>query len=113
MAMTLDEAVGLADAARGLQLTDVAEGAAVEVRTHNHTYRIMKCTGGKALISGHPEFCPEPVAVSIHGSTWGGSMLKTGFIGLGMRLEYSDSIHASITTSPIVAISHPVDYGHA
>ncbi len=113
MTMTLDEAVGLAGATRGLHLSDVAERATVEVRTHNNTYRIMNCTGGKALISGHPEFCPEPVAVSIHGSTWGGCMLKTGFIGLGMRLEYSHPIHASITTSPIVAISHPVDYGHA
>ena len=113
MAVTLDEAVGLAGAARGLHLSDVAEGATVEVQTHNHTYRIMKCTGGKALISGHPKFCPKPVAVSIHGSTWGGCMLKTGFIGLGMRLEYSHPAHASIATSPIVAISHPVDYGHA
>lgn len=91
MTMTLDEAVGLAGAARGLHLSNVAEGATVEARTRNHTYRIMKCPGRRGLISGHPEFCPEPVAVSIHGSTWGESVVKMGFIGLGMRLEYSSS----------------------
>jgi hypothetical protein len=44
--------------------------------------------GSQALISGHPEYCPEPTLVAIAGSTWGGSMLKQRFVGRGMRLEF-------------------------
>jgi hypothetical protein len=40
------------------------------------------------LISGHPEYCPEPVLVAIAGSTWEGSMLKRGFVGRGMHLGF-------------------------
>jgi hypothetical protein len=41
-----------------------------------------------AFISGHPQYCPEPVLVAIAGSTWGGSMLKLHFLGRGMHLEF-------------------------
>ena len=40
------------------------------------------------MLSGHPEFCPEPVQVAISGSTWGGAMLKQRYIGRGMHLEF-------------------------
>ena len=41
-----------------------------------------------AWLSGHPEFCPQPVLVTITGSTWGGCMLKRRYVGRGMRLEF-------------------------
>jgi len=54
------------------------------------------------LISGHPEYCPEPVLVAITGSSWGGSMLKSGFVGRGMHLEFSHPAYrVPITTSRI------------
>ena len=57
------------------------------------------------LISGHPKYCPEPVLVAIAGSTWGGSVLKRGFVGRGMHLEFSHpSYRAPITTSRIKEI---------
>ena len=60
----------------------------------------------RALIWGHPEFCPKPVSVSIAGSTWGGSMLKSRFVGRGMRLEFHHPGYATpIITSPIQAIN--------
>jgi hypothetical protein len=43
---------------------------------------------GSVLISGHPEYCPQPVLVAIAGSTWGGSMLKRRYVGRGMHLEF-------------------------
>jgi hypothetical protein len=59
---------------------------------------------GAALISGHPEFCPEPIEVRIQGSTWGGSMLKAQFVGRGMRLEYEHPLLRRTLTSRIIDI---------
>ncbi len=89
----------------GVHLRDVAPGTVLEVKTRNRSYTIRYEGLGTALISGHPVFCPEPVLVSIHGSTWGGSMLKERFIGRGMHLEFAHPDFLPITTSAIVEIS--------
>jgi hypothetical protein len=85
----------------GVHLGDVAPGTVLEVRTENRAYTIRYQGLGQALISGHPLFCPEPTPVTIHGSTWGGSMIKTGYIGRGMRLEFAAAASQPITTSVI------------
>jgi len=55
-------------------------------------------------------FCPEPVLVSIHGSTWGGSMLKEHFIGRGMHLEFHHPEYAMpIITSAIQEICESIE----
>ena len=77
------------DAADGVYLDDLPEGVVLEVETRGHRYTIVNRTHGEALISGHPTFCPKPITVRIEGSTWGGSILKSGFIGLGMHLTLS------------------------
>ena len=88
----------------GVHLDDLPEGETLEVETQNRLYTIVNCGAGKALISGHAKFCPHPVLVLIHGSTWGGSMLKVRFIGRGMRLEFRHPTYQTITTSKIVEI---------
>jgi len=85
----------------GVHLRDVVPGTVLEVRTQNRAYTLEYQGCGQALISGHPVFCPEPVLVNIHGSTWGGSMLKERFIGRGMCLEFAPPTNAAITTSVI------------
>jgi hypothetical protein len=87
----------------GVHLRDVPSGAVLEVRTLNHSYTIVHQNSGQALIWGHPEFCPDPVMVTIHGSTWGGTMIKEGYIGRGMRLEFRHPAHI-VTTSRIVEV---------
>jgi len=70
----------------------------------SRVYELEMLGDNNAMISGHPEFCPEPVEVLIQGSTWGGTMIKMYFIGRGMFLEY---IHPTLNrsrTSPIVDI---------
>jgi hypothetical protein len=88
----------------GVHLRDVAPGTVLEVRTQNREYTIRYQGSGRALISGHPVFCPEPVLVDIHGSTWGGTMLKERFIGRGMCLEFAHPTYQPITTSMIVEV---------
>jgi hypothetical protein len=88
----------------GVHLEDLPNGSALEVKTENRSYVLVLQGPGKALISGHPKFCPNPVLVSIHGSSWGGSMLKVAFIGRGMHLEFQHPEYQTITTSRILDI---------
>ena len=88
----------------GVHLRDVPPGTILEVQTQNRAYKILYKGWDQALISGHPVFCPEPVPVTIHGSTWGGSMLKSRFIGRGMRLEFGHPDFEPIRTSVIVDV---------
>jgi hypothetical protein len=88
----------------GVHLRDVPPGTILEVQTQNRAYKILYKGWDQALISGHPVFCPEPVPVTIHGSTWGGSMLKSRFIGRGMRLEFVHPDFEPIRTSVIVDV---------
>ena len=89
----------------GVFLQNLPHGAVLEIETQNRIYTLVSCGGGDALLSGHPSYCPEPAPVSIHGSTWGGAMLKYRFIGRGMRLEFGHPAYAGpILTSRIVDI---------
>ncbi len=72
----------------GVLLSDLPPESILQIQTQHRWYTVVTCGQGQALISGHPEFCPEPVLVRIEGSTWGGSMLKLRFIGRGMHLEF-------------------------
>ena len=88
----------------GVYLTDLAPGSVLAIQTRNRFYRLVSLGEEAALISGHPEFCPDPVVVRIQGSTWGGSMLKTKYVGRGMHLEFEHPVYHTVVTSQIVDI---------
>lgn len=85
----------------GVHLDHLPTGSVLEIETENRSYTMEYCGLNQAMLSGHPVFCPEPTLVTITGSTWGGSMLKTGFIGRGMRLEFRSAECPPITTSVV------------
>lgn len=87
----------------GLRLAGLGEGSRVFVETVNRRYEI-RIREGKTWISGHPEFCPLPVPVCVRGSSWGGSMLRRAYLGLGMQMEFRHPRHETVTTSRIVSI---------
>jgi len=72
----------------GVLLSALPPSTVLQIETQHHRYTAVLLGGSDALISGHPEFCPEPVQVAIAGSTWGGTMLKQRYIGRGMHLEF-------------------------
>jgi hypothetical protein len=89
----------------GVYLRDLPDSSTLEVITQNRGYTLVLVRDGDAWISGHPEFCPEPVLVRIAGSNWGGSMLKAAFLGRGMHLEYRHpKYRVPIVTSTILDI---------
>ncbi len=90
----------------GVHLGDLPEGSRIRIETENRSYDLTVNDDSSAYISGHPVFCPQPVLVNIHGSSWGGSMLKVAYIGRGMHLEFHHPEYQTITTSRIVEV-HP------
>ncbi|HWC97750.1 MAG TPA: hypothetical protein VG456_13390 [Candidatus Sulfopaludibacter sp.] len=101
---TLNSRIVRSEIEGGVHLRDVQPGTVLEVITRNRSYTVEYKGSGEALISGHPVFCPEPVLVCIHGSTWGGTMLKERYIGRGMHLEFGPPERQPITTSVIVEV---------
>jgi hypothetical protein len=89
----------------GVFLNDLPPSTILKIQTVHHCYTAVLLGGSEALLSGHPEFCPEPVQVAISGSTWGGSMLKLQYVGRGMHLEFRHPEYpAPIITSAIQEI---------
>lgn len=51
-----------------------------------------------------PRYLAEEQVIHFHGCTYGGSMIRMGFIGVDMHLEFSTKEHSGITTSAIQSV---------
>lgn len=71
----------------GILSKDMEPSSRLQVHTKNTLYTILKDAEGNYFIHGGRFSLPTPCCIA--GSTWGGSMLKVGFIGVGMHLEFS------------------------
>jgi hypothetical protein len=85
--------------ADGLDVRALASGTIVIVRTRHSRYRLMvlEPETQRVLVSGGDSF-PVPTEVQLVGSTCGGSMLKPGWIGVGLKVELR-RMNRRITTS--------------
>ena len=88
----------------GVHMDELPVGAVLNVQTANTLYHLENRGDGQVLISGHPEICPVPVLVSFHGSTWGSAMIKMGFVGRGMSLEFRHPERGLVRTSRVCEI---------
>ena len=89
----------------GIALLDVDAFTTLVVRTDNSVYRITILTPHlrEVLVQGG-KFFPERTRACLSGSTFGGSCLKIGWVGLGLHMEF----HAGgqwIITSHVRAIA--------
>lgn len=73
------------------------------VETQNSIYELIPKKGNVFIAKGG-EYIPKPRKIKINGSTWGGSMIKTGWIGIEMYMELMLS-QKMITTSCIKSIT--------
>ena len=72
----------------GVYLDELPAGTRLIVQTVHHQYLLETRGGCEVLVSGHPKYCPEPLAVTVHGATCGTPMLVTGYIGPGLCLGF-------------------------
>lgn len=96
-AATLDGFVGAAGDAPGIYLHDLDPLTTLLVRTRNSTYRVIVSQGTSVLVQGG-QFFPVTTAARIDGSGFGGSLLKTAWIGVGFRMEIFANGERIITT---------------
>ena len=86
----------------GVFVEGLQVGKSLEIQTQSRKYVLKKVGADEFTIEGHPKYCPQPISCKIFGSSWGGSMLKTGFVGRGMLLVYNTIEHpGEINTSMI------------
>lgn len=82
----------------GIEIDKQPIGTRIEAQTRNTLYKIEILAGGKAKVEGGRYFS-EPKETRISGSTWGGSMLKMHWLGIGMHIEFPEC-----TTTPVVKL---------
>ena len=102
---TLDGVVAAVSQADGIELIDMDAFTTLVVRTDNSVYRItiLRPHAREVLVQGG-KFFPERTRACLNGSSFGGSCLKIGWVGLGLHME----IHAGdqwIITSHVRAIA--------
>ena len=87
------------------QATVLPIGKSLVIQTENTRYVLDKVGKNEFYIIGHWKFCPVRTRCYPHGSTWGGSILKVGFVGRGMHFEFGTPEHGMVTTSKITEIT--------
>lgn len=75
-------------------------GSKILVETKNSVYEIEILEDKKIKISGGTHLM-EPTEGYLTGSTWGGSMLKMGWIGYDMFMEFSFENRKPLVTSRV------------
>jgi hypothetical protein len=85
----------------GIDFHSLDIGTVVNVHTTYSCYRlvVLDDEGKRARVTGGRYF-PEPTDVRVEGATAGGTAIKPGWIGVGLRLELSS--HSNRITTSIV-----------
>jgi hypothetical protein len=98
---TLDETIEISDELEGVTLQTLKPSDTIRVRTCNSDYEIflLEPESGRALIKGG-EYFAQPLEVTVSGSTFGGSMLKLGWLCEGFQMEFNAN-GRRIVTSPV------------
>jgi hypothetical protein len=73
---------------QGVEVATLGRLDTILIRTVNSDYRILLLDPetGHAILEGGGQI-PEPVEAKIIGSSFGGSIIRTGWIGVGLRME--------------------------
>lgn len=88
----------------GVYVDRLPAGTRLIVQTVHRQYFLETRGGYEALLSGHPQYCPDPVAVAVHGSSYETRVLLPGFIGPGVRLRFVHPSGRVIRTSRVRAV---------
>jgi hypothetical protein len=88
-----------------LDCKNLNPGAMIDVETKSRHYRIEYLGGNSIRVSGHPEYCPDPVPANLRGSLDQDGCLELGSIVCGMKLIFVLRGDRPVTTSRVVQVS--------
>jgi hypothetical protein len=101
-AATLTGFTSAVSSTNGVQLSNLPPMTTLLVRTRNSEYHIVVSSGDEVLVKGG-QFFPALTEARFSGASVGGSFLKVGWIGVGLRMEIlADG--RRIVTSPVYDI---------
>jgi hypothetical protein len=100
---TLDRFVEASACGAGVNLLALEPLTVILVHTQNSIYRIVVANGCAVFVQGG-RFFPRPTAARVVGATFGGSVLKLAWIGVGMQMEISGEL-GPIVTTPVQQIA--------
>ena len=102
---TFDDLARKSNTSRGVVIEGLDAGTTLTVWTRHSCYRfeIVDPAARLARVTGGSLF-PEPTDVRIDGATTGGCMIKAGWVGVGLRMEFTVA-DRRITTSPVQFLS--------
>jgi len=88
-----------------VDLNEVEIGQEVHVQTRNTLYKMKKIKDRQWMIEGGSYF-EHPQRAFVNGCTFGGSMIKWGFLEVGMYMEFGKlDIRKNLVSSCIRKIS--------
>jgi hypothetical protein len=106
-AATLTGFTSAVSSTNGVQLRDLPPMTTLVVRTRNSEYHIVVSSGDEVLVKGG-HFFPSLTEARFSGASVGGSFLKVGWIGVGLRMEILAE-GRRIVTSPVYDIATAAD----
>jgi hypothetical protein len=109
---TLDGVTEISPTLDGVTLMTLEACDMIHARTRNSVYEIflLEPKSGRAMVRGGKHFA-EPMEATVSGSTFGGCMIKIGWLGVGLRMEIYANGQRTVT-SPIQSLRvERVDFG--
>lgn len=99
-----DQEIGAGDV-QGIYLSELSAGDVLVIETLDSSYSLVYLGAAAALLAKHSPRHAEPASVNVLGSTWGGSALQMGFLGVGMCMEFEQLDDDQVlVTSPIQSL---------
>ena len=101
--MTVNGFLELVSQSDGVDLDQLEPMTTLFVQTRNSHYRLIVANGDDVLVQGG-SFFPEPTPAWLDGASAGGSLLRRGWIGVGLLMEFRVA-GQRIITSRVLAIT--------
>lgn len=93
-----------ADQTGGIDLENLAIGTTLEIETGHTKYTLENRGQNSVVLSGHPEYCPEPILVNFHGSVGGPTLIRAGHIEPGMKMAFQHPKFGTVRTSRVRSV---------
>ena len=87
----------------GVELDRLEPMTTLHVWTWNSIYRVVVSEGSEVLVQGGSLF-PAPTPAHIDGASTGHRLVRTGWIGLGLLMQFHVG-QKRVVTSPVIAIA--------
>ena len=104
----LEKFAEIVERTRGLFIKDIPAGTVLQIDAADEVFTVLVVDPAQKMIRVRgSQFLPELTDAILSGSTFGGCMLKEGWLGIGMFLEFflPDRQLPRLTTSMVQKIS--------